>query len=97
MVVCVCVRSTTPGVICPPFLCCVWYLRPVRCPLLAPLPGYGQWWVCQGSAHPQWAWGDSTLPLITPQQLLICLAVKFSRGGETTDDIMVIHLTSAKT
>lgn len=89
--------STTSDVSGPFSLCCVWYLLPVSGPLLAPLPGYGQWLVCQYSAHPQWAWGDSTLPLITPQQLLIYLAVKLSRGGETTDDIMVIHLTSVKT
>lgn len=75
----------------------MWYLLPVCGPLLAPHPGHGQQLVCQGSAHPQWAWGDGTLPLITPQQLLIYLAVKLNRGGEPTVDIMVIHLTSWKT
>lgn len=93
------IRKHSPSsvVICPlpPSSCLVF--APVCGPLPAPLPGSGQWLVCQCSAHPQWAWGDGTLPLITPQQLLIYLAVKLNRGGETTDDIMVIHLTSVKT
>ena len=38
----------------------------------------------------------STLPLITPQQLPIYLAVKRNRGGEGPEDIMVIHLTTVK-
>lgn len=76
----------------------MWYLLPVCSPLLAPQPGHGQRLVCQGSAHPPTVGlGRQHTASDYTQQLLIYLAVKLNRGGEPTDDIMVIHLTSWKT
>lgn len=68
-------------------------VQPSAGPSAGPRPAVG----LSGFCSPTVGLGRQHTASDYTQQLLIYLAVKLNRGGEPTDDIMVIHLTSWKT